>query len=234
MRYGLADVRSPFPWSCHGTGAGFAPLYPPGSSARTSRREVTWEGVVRGRDRLGEASVRAIVASTPPPRGVFEQVDQRWSGLGRKYWMARPWHQQPRAARPRLESSATPVKCPSIPEMIIPVGSLFGKLSIPGLRQGPTAFSQYGPTPSRGRSCWCTFPPGPSSSGCCGATRPEGPSSSCGLVDFRPVCRRFRLDAVPHTLPIYSNYRTKAWTDPSRRVKIGVAIFSGSFLPANP
>ena len=57
---------------------------------RTSRSTVTWESAIRGRDRLRESGVGAIVAATPPPAGAFERVEK----VGRVWiaWLdARPW-----------------------------------------------------------------------------------------------------------------------------------------------
>jgi hypothetical protein len=51
-------------------------MYEPGVAARTSRRTITWAGVVRARERLRAASVRAVVGSSPPPPGAFRRVDR--------------------------------------------------------------------------------------------------------------------------------------------------------------
>ena len=76
-------------------GAGAEPglvraLYSPGPEASTSRREITWDGVIRARDRLREAAVTAVVGPTPPPAGAFDRVDRVGS-----VWVARldgrPW-----------------------------------------------------------------------------------------------------------------------------------------------
>ena len=76
MRYGLSDVRNYDSVELTRSLAWFAPLYEPGAGARTSRRAIGWAGVVRARDRLAAASVRAIVAATPPPAGAFARVDR--------------------------------------------------------------------------------------------------------------------------------------------------------------
>ena len=75
MRYGLADVRNYDSVECSANLESFATLYEPGRS-RTSRREVTWAGVARSRERLGFANVRAIVATEPPPEGLCDRVDR--------------------------------------------------------------------------------------------------------------------------------------------------------------
>lgn len=76
MRYGLADVRNYDSIELAASVDSFAALYPPGPGERTSRREVTWAGVIRARDRLREAGVAAIVAATPPPEGAFDRVEK--------------------------------------------------------------------------------------------------------------------------------------------------------------
>ncbi len=90
MRYGLADVRNYDSVELARSLDWFAPLYLPGAEASTSRREITWDGVIRARDRLVEAGVAAIVGPTPPPAGAFDRVDRVGS-----VWVARldgrPW-----------------------------------------------------------------------------------------------------------------------------------------------
>jgi hypothetical protein len=94
MRYGLADLRNYDSVELSRSLAWFAPLYevdgPTRARARTSRRTVSWDGVVRARERLREASVSAIVGATPPPAGAFGRVDRVGS-----VWVARldavPW-----------------------------------------------------------------------------------------------------------------------------------------------
>ena len=90
MRYGLADVRNYDSVELARSLDWFAPLYSPGPEASTSRREITWEGVIRARDRLREATVKAVVGPTPPPAGAFDRVDRVGS-----VWVARldgrPW-----------------------------------------------------------------------------------------------------------------------------------------------
>ncbi|WP_406696867.1 hypothetical protein V5E97_38370 [Singulisphaera sp. Ch08] len=76
MRYGLDDARNYDSIELARNLAFFAPLYEPGTKARTSRRDITWEGVLRSRDRLEEASVQAVVGVTPPPAGSFRRVDR--------------------------------------------------------------------------------------------------------------------------------------------------------------
>jgi hypothetical protein len=46
----------------------------PSSSARTSRRDVSWAAVIRARDRLRDSGVGAIVAAVPPPNAAFDRV----------------------------------------------------------------------------------------------------------------------------------------------------------------
>jgi hypothetical protein len=76
MRYGLGDIRNYDSIELARSLDWFAPLYATDSAARTSRRSITWDGVLRGRERLREAGVRAIVAAAPPPPGAFARVDR--------------------------------------------------------------------------------------------------------------------------------------------------------------
>lgn len=85
MRYGLADIRNYDSIELADSVDSFGSLYPPGPGERTSRREVTWAGVIRARQRLREAGVAAIVAATPPPEGAFSIVEKIHS-----VWVARP------------------------------------------------------------------------------------------------------------------------------------------------
>jgi hypothetical protein len=83
MRYGLADVRNYDSIEMIESLDYFAPLFEPGLS-RTSRRRITWAGVLRSLDRLRLARVGAIVGPTPPPAGAFARVDR----VG-EVWIAR-------------------------------------------------------------------------------------------------------------------------------------------------
>jgi len=90
MRFGLSDPRNYDSVELARSLSWLVPLYGPGESALTSRREVDWSGVARARDRLRESGVGAIVASTPPPTGEFartERVGRAWIA-----WLeAKPW-----------------------------------------------------------------------------------------------------------------------------------------------
>ncbi|HWE37119.1 MAG TPA: hypothetical protein VG406_11180 [Isosphaeraceae bacterium] len=78
MRYGLADVRNYDSIELRTTLDFFAPLFEPeaGRPSRSSRRAVSWRGVVRALDRLRAARVAAVVAAGPPPAGVFGYVER--------------------------------------------------------------------------------------------------------------------------------------------------------------
>jgi hypothetical protein len=102
MRYGLADVRNYDSVELASSVDYFASLYPPGDRERTSRRTVTWAGVLRARDRLHEAGVGAIVAATPPPEGAFAKVEKVGS-----VWVALT-DPGPYAAPGPLRGGATP------------------------------------------------------------------------------------------------------------------------------
>jgi hypothetical protein len=113
MRYGLADVRNYDSIELTRSLDWFAPLYAadPGPearlAARTSRRTITWDGVLRARDRLREAGVRAIVAATPPPPGCFVRVDRAGA-----VWIAR-------LDGPPLVETATTGAARGVPEELV-------------------------------------------------------------------------------------------------------------------
>jgi hypothetical protein len=90
MRLGLADPRNYDSVELSRSLRWFAPLYEADARPPSSRREVTWGGVLRARDRLIESSVRAVVGPTPPPPGAFARVDRVGAA-----WVARldaaPW-----------------------------------------------------------------------------------------------------------------------------------------------
>jgi hypothetical protein len=89
MRYGLDDARNYDSIELRRNLDWLAPLYAPGDEAQTSRRQITWKGVLRARDRLQEASVAAVVGSSRPPAG-FSRVER--SGEVWIAWLeAKPW-----------------------------------------------------------------------------------------------------------------------------------------------
>jgi Bacterial membrane protein YfhO len=100
MRFGLSDVRNYDSVELASSLSWFKSLYEPISGSLSSRSEITWNGVIRARDRLIESGVGAIVASSPPPQGVFERVervDRVWIS-----WLAgKPWADS-NSARARL------------------------------------------------------------------------------------------------------------------------------------
>jgi hypothetical protein len=91
MRFGLSDPRNYDSVELARNLRWFEPLYEPGEAAQTSRRQVTWQGVIRARDRLREGSVAAIVGATAPPPDQFdhiEQVGDAWiAWLGAPGWV---------------------------------------------------------------------------------------------------------------------------------------------------
>jgi hypothetical protein len=90
MRFGLSDPRNYDSVELASSLAWFDPIYESSGSDRTSRRELTWESAIRGRDRLRESGVGAIVAAQPPPAGAFDRVEK----VGRVWiaWLdAKPW-----------------------------------------------------------------------------------------------------------------------------------------------
>ena len=76
MRYGLADARNYDSVELRRSLAWFGPMYEPAGRAPTSRADITWAGVIRARERLEDASVRAVVSATAPPQGAFARVDR--------------------------------------------------------------------------------------------------------------------------------------------------------------
>jgi hypothetical protein len=76
MRYGLADPRNYDSVELSRNADWFEPLYEPGGKGRTSRRTVTWAGVLRARDRLREAGVSVVVAASAPPAGLVAAVER--------------------------------------------------------------------------------------------------------------------------------------------------------------
>ncbi len=88
MRYGMADARNYDSIELSRNLDWFADLYEPEPdrpSMRTSRRTITWNGVIRSLERLRLARVTAIVGAIPPPNPeAFSRVDR----VG-KVWIAR-------------------------------------------------------------------------------------------------------------------------------------------------
>ena len=101
MRYGLADVRNYDSVEMLANFEAFETLYEPASS-RTSRREVTWQGVERGLEALKAAGVTAVVGATEPPAALFERVD-RVGGV----WVGRI--QKPAKPLPLLDQGPTTI-----------------------------------------------------------------------------------------------------------------------------
>ncbi len=75
MRFGLSDPRNYDSVELTRSLDWFAPLYSEKAGARTSRREITWSRAASARDRLEQSGVGAIVASVPPPPGLFNRVE---------------------------------------------------------------------------------------------------------------------------------------------------------------
>jgi hypothetical protein len=81
MRYGLGDPRNYDSIELTRSLDWFEPLFEPSGGARTSRRDVTWEGVLRARDRLRGAGVAAVVSAARPPEalaGRSERLRDVW------------------------------------------------------------------------------------------------------------------------------------------------------------
>jgi hypothetical protein len=75
MRYGLADLRNYDSVELTASLDRVPALYERGR-ARTSRRTITWDGVIRAREALAWSGVAAIVGASPPPRGAFTRTDR--------------------------------------------------------------------------------------------------------------------------------------------------------------
>jgi hypothetical protein len=84
MRFGLADARNYDSVELGRSLRWFASLYEPGSEAETSRRTITWAGVLRARERLQAACVAAVVGVDPPPAELMPGAE-RCGGV----WIAR-------------------------------------------------------------------------------------------------------------------------------------------------
>lgn len=81
MRFGLDDPRNYDSVELASSLKWLEPLYEPGTEALSSRRQITWEGVLRARTRLEQSCVAAVVGTTPPPDKQFprvERVDAVW------------------------------------------------------------------------------------------------------------------------------------------------------------
>ncbi|HEX8199132.1 MAG TPA: hypothetical protein VF590_01500, partial [Isosphaeraceae bacterium] len=78
MRYGLADARNYDSVELERSLRWFEPLFEPEApqAARTSRRRITWSGVLRAGDRLRAAGVAAVIGAAPPPTGSFARVER--------------------------------------------------------------------------------------------------------------------------------------------------------------
>ena len=150
MRFGLGDVRNYDSVELSRNLDWFAPLYEPDREPRSSRRAITWAGVLRARDRLREASVRAVVASAPPPPRAFARVDRVGA-----VWVARldgaPWASA--ASRPRGSTSGATTAGPgsrcSVQAMI---GSSSVRHSIPA--GGPRSTAAPSRSSRRTASSW--------------------------------------------------------------------------------
>jgi hypothetical protein len=76
MRFGLSDPRNYDSVELAHSLDWFAPLYEAGPEARSSRREIRWEGVLRARARLEQACVASVVGASAPPAGGFTRVER--------------------------------------------------------------------------------------------------------------------------------------------------------------
>lgn len=97
MRFGLADARNYDSIELTRSLDWFEPLYDPDPRMRSSRREVTWEGVHRAWHRLIEAGVRVVVSANAPPENLFP--GHRIEKIGSAWLLHVP-------GRPRIEAGA--------------------------------------------------------------------------------------------------------------------------------
>jgi hypothetical protein len=106
MRYGLSDPRNYDSVELARSLRWFETLYEPGEAAQTSRRQISWEGVLRARQRLREASVAAVVGSARPPAGQFDRVEQ----VGSVWiaWLETPGWASSQSGSTRLAASRGP------------------------------------------------------------------------------------------------------------------------------
>jgi hypothetical protein len=106
MRYGLSDPRNYDSVELARSLRWFETLYEPGEAAQTSRRQISWEGVLRARQRLREASVAAVVGAARPPASQFDRVEQ----VGSVWiaWLETPGWASSQSGSTRLAASRGP------------------------------------------------------------------------------------------------------------------------------
>ena len=76
MRFGLDDPRNYDSVELAPSLDWFGPLFETNGSARSSRGDITWKGVMAARDRLRESGVAAVVAAQCPPETAFDKVER--------------------------------------------------------------------------------------------------------------------------------------------------------------
>jgi hypothetical protein len=110
MRYGLADCRNYDSVELAANLDWFEPIYEPEPDrrARSSRRTVTWEGILRSRERLEAALVRYAVSATEPPRSL--RANARKIGAVWVVELGQPTanFSQPTPLEIRIDASAIP------------------------------------------------------------------------------------------------------------------------------
>jgi hypothetical protein len=215
MRFGLADPRNYDSIELAGSLAWLEPLYEPSGSARSSRRAVTWSTALGARDRLEDSGVAALVAASPPPAGAFDRVDRVgpvWiAWLDPRPWAtaespaaAVAWERQPGRAGLRLRAP-------------VPTRLVVRESWDPGWR------ARIDGRPA---------PVAPTRAGFLAVTAPSGYHNI--IVEYDPVEVRIGLAITAGSLlavililtgnrPFWIPGITRrgAWTEPSRRVRIG-------------
>ncbi len=226
MRFGLADARNYDSVELASTLNWIGPIFEPGPEALTSRRELTWRSAASAVDRLRESCVGAIVGATPPPPGVFdrcERIGDTWIA-----WLdPAPWASAATTTRLQWsrssDSARFDVRVDREDELVV------RESSDPGWR----AELDGRPTP-------ITTGPGPFLR----VAIPQGTHKitfrydplevRAGLaISAMAMAACFLVAALPSRPGFPGITRRGAWTDPSRRVKIGLSTSSGLQRPAH-
>ena len=229
MRYGLADVRNYDSVELARSLDWFAPLYDePSPRPVRAGATITWDGVLRGRERLREAGGRRGRRGDPASRRRLCAGRARGRGLGRPARWPGRWSTAWRGGTlsRRLERPGFDPHSRSMPgrRSNRRARDLGPRLAGRGRRPAVPVEPHRGaflavPVPAGRHELVLRYDP------------PEVPHGGWSISVFALAAAVFALTGF-RPVPIYSNYRRRAWTDPSRRVRIGLVILTG-FPPAN-
>ncbi len=224
MRFELADVRNYDSVELASTLRWLGPIFEPGPEALTSRRDLTWRSAASAVHRLRESCVGAIIGATPPPPGVFDRIER----IG-EAWVAwlhpAPWAEAgPMTLLQWSRSTDSARFCVNAdrPDELIVRESID-----PGWRaevDGHLVATGTGPFL---RVC---IQKGVHKI----SLRYDPPEVRVGLViSAIAMAACFVVAALPSRAGFPGIARRGAWTDPSRRVKIGLSTSSGLQRPAH-